>query len=306
MKTACIPPDIEQAIETLPAIAPISERLKLIKKMGESKDDLLATVRMDPVLTSKVLRLVNSAFYGLSEPVRSLEQALALLGAKTVQNLTLSTAVTGAMSFSYYGLRLTAETFWRHCLAVALGCQILADKKKVLAELDEFDFMAGLLHDIGKIVFIHAKPDLYKVVLTQSREWGVSLAFVEQAYFGCSHDMVGGLLARKWKFDPAVAQALALHHNPDAMGSSKLLALLVLVNTLCKRWALGDSGNPVKEEKADDLARDLGVGDDLIQETRSQLEQEMKKAMTFLQVQTEAASTTDAESDAPPTREASA
>jgi len=219
---------------------------------------------LDPVLTGKVIKLVNSSFYGVSERVRSLPQAVILLGVNTVKNLAVSTSLLSIVSVKEKNSPLSSEDSWKHCLASAVGCKLLARFLKVSPEDMGSYFVAGLLQDIGKILFIKISPEKYKKALEEFRRFGRSLAFSEMAHFGCSHTHAGGLFARKWRLDKDLVRAIESHHSPAESNSNLLSKAVTIINNLCKQYHFGESGDPLEEEIAVDLTNRLNISAEIL------------------------------------------
>ncbi len=278
-----IPGDILKAAEDMPAISPIMGKINEIsRQMDTSPKEMVKIIMLDPVLTGKVIKLVNSSFYGLPIRVKSLAQAVVLLGMNTVKNLAISTSLFSTIFIKEKISPLHPEEFWRHCLGTAVGCKFLARGLRVPAEILETFFVAGLLHDVGKILFIRTDPDRFNKALTESRRLGVSLSFAELAHFGCSHPQAGGVLAKKWKLEDSLVQVIESHHSPLNGELNSLMELVIVVNNLCKLLLVGESGSNVIEEAADDSAGRLGVTPELFSRTSDQLPSELEKAAEFL------------------------
>ncbi len=237
---------------------------------------------LDPVLTGKVIRLVNSSFYGLGQKVRSLSQAVLLLGINTVKNLAISTVMISALFTRGKGSPLNPEAFWRHCLGTAACCKYLARELQVPSVDQEAFFVAGLIHDIGKILLIKTDPARYEKALRESRRLGVSLAFAELSHFGCDHTHVGGLLARKWKLDDTMADVIEGHHDVPENRNARARALVTISNNLCKQWIIGDSGNSVIEEMSGDMSDEMGLDPQVLEQAANRLPGQLDKAEAFL------------------------
>ncbi|MFH1023019.1 MAG: HDOD domain-containing protein [Planctomycetota bacterium] len=284
-------PGIGDVIQDMPAVSPIVGKMTEIShEMDTSARDLVKIIMIDPVLTGKVLRLVNSSFYGLSQSVNSLAQAIVLLGVNTVKSMALSTAVVSTLFHEEEGFPLTPQEFWRHSLAVAVGAKLLAKERKVTsAELETY-FVAGLLHDIGKILFIRTEPARYRRAIEEAREFEVSLPFAEIALLGYNHCRAGRMLARHWKLDPTLSIVIERHHRPDTPPGNPLLEIVVVANAMAKRAGLGSAGNPVIEEWADGIAAREGISESVIAGAAEALPRELEKAEVFLKLAQEAPS----------------
>lgn len=278
-----IPVEIEKTVDEIPTFSPILGKVEqLSREMNTSPRDLIKVVMLDPVLTGKVIKLVNSSFYGLGQQVRSLSQAVLLLGINTVKNLAISTAMISTLFTRGKGSPLNPEAFWKHCLGTAVWCKFLAKSLMVPPDDHETFFVAGLIHDIGKILLIKTNPARYEKVLSESRRLGVALTFAELSHFGCDHTHVGGLLARKWKLNDTMADVIERHHCGPENRDGITRSLVTVSNNLCKQELIGDSGNSVIEEMAGDLSAQIGLNSDILEQAAGRLPGELNKAETFL------------------------
>lgn len=297
MKTAGVEvsAEIARAVDEMPAISPVVGKLEhLNREMNPSPKELVKVIMLDPVLTGKVIRLVNSSFYGLDRPVRSLAHAVVLLGMNTVKNLAVSTAVLGAVMQKEEKNAFDYLEFWRHCLGTAVACRLSAGRAGAPRRELETYFVAGLLHDIGKILLGRIAPRVYRAAVEEGRREEVSLVFAEAAHFGHTHTEAGGALARKWKLDAALTEAVERHHDvfsaPLVGEVESRTSVVRPVNTvrvaddLCRRRGIGASGNFVFDEAAEETAARLGLGDDDLAAVAARLPEELEKAAEFLQV----------------------
>lgn len=286
-----LPPHVEKALTKMPALSPIVAKLReLAASLDPSPRDLVQVILLDPVLAARVIQLVNSSFYGLASKVKTLAQAVVLLGMNTVKSLAVSTAVMGAAFLRERGSPLDPEEFWRHCLAVALGAKLLAKRKGVGPDQLESYFLAGLFHDLGKVVLIRAAPDKYKLAVERAQATGEPLGDKEQALVGCSHGQAGGELARRWQLDPAYVAAIERHHAADGGGADDpVVGLVLLANDLSKRRVgLGDAGNPRLDPRAEALAAEHALDATAQEAVLQALPAEMEKAADFLKIAREA------------------
>lgn len=278
-----IPREIEAAADSMPSVSPILGKInQMTHEMETSPRELVKIIMLDPTLTANVLKLVNSSFYGLLQRVTSLAQAVVLLGMNTVKNLAVSTALLSTVFMRDRRSPIPPEAFWRHCLATAIGCKLLARSRRMTAEALEMYFIGGMLHDIGKILFIRINPSQYSRAIQESHRLAVSLSFAELAHFGCTHTQAGELLARKWRLDNCLAEVIAQHHRQEGLETMPFTMVAAVANNLSKQAGAGESGNPVIEEYADDLARNSAIDNDLKLQICRQLPAELEKAAAFL------------------------
>jgi putative nucleotidyltransferase with HDIG domain len=187
--------------------------LRICNDPNTCANDLNRVISFDPVLTGRVLQLINSAYYSLPCKVNSLTRAIILLGINTVKNLVLSFAVFESFSKSDTFRVFSADSFWTHSLSVAAAAKLLSIQQGVqLAEREDY-FVAGLMHDIGKIPLNHLFPNEYRQAVELALGSGQATRFGEQAVIGVDHCEVGDIIARKWQLSPVLTAALGSHHD---------------------------------------------------------------------------------------------
>lgn len=197
-------------IETLPSLPSIVFRLQgLIGKHDVDFAEVADLIEHDPALTARLLKAANSAFFGVRMRIRTVEQALVLLGVHTVRNLLVVTSLHGTVRRFPVPLGFRLLRFWEHSLTTAVVSKVLSTRVPRLAGDDAF--VCGLLHDIGKVAMAAIFPDGRAAVLTPS---AFSDRDLERSVFGVDHVEVGVLLAEHWRLPPLVADAVRYHHEP--------------------------------------------------------------------------------------------
>ncbi|MBI4606150.1 MAG: HDOD domain-containing protein [Planctomycetes bacterium] len=219
-------------VPSLPAA--VQKLLKLSDKDSSPREfaDIVAT---DQGLTAKVLRLVNSAFYSLRTPISSLRHASSLLGTKTLKSMALSVSVMNLFNKSCAGF--DPFLFWKHSIAVAVGCQRLA--ARFLPAQEEDLYVVGLLHDAGVVLLAQHLAADYPYVLKLAAE-GRRLTEVEEQAFGISHAELGCTLATRWRLPGLVCECIRHHETADG-GRGALdpaVARAVDLVRLADEWAV--------------------------------------------------------------------
>src|SRR5687768_9703997 len=179
-------------------------------------DELAATIASDPALSSRILRAVNSTFYGLPQKVASVQQAVALLGIQAVRTLVLGFSLAGSVK------KKTATTnggfdhlaYWRRSMYAATAARLTAER--VLSNRVEECFVAALLMDLGSLLLDHLLGEEYGSVCQRARCHS-DLLLLETHAFGMTHAEAGGLLAQHWKLPEVIRIAIAAHHGPEAV-----------------------------------------------------------------------------------------
>lgn len=210
-------------LPTLPAIA--MEVNRMLQDDDVSIDSLCDTIEKDQAIVSKLLKLSNSAFFGLRFKVNTVREAAMLLGFSSVRNVVVSVSVLKAFCGikSIKGLNL--EDFWKHSISVAIIGKELA-KQSEIAQPDEA-FLGGLLHDIGKIIMIQHFPEEFSNVFEKVHVSNELFSQAEKDIQIAGHALIGGILAQKWKLPELMVHAIRYHDNPSISCSDYNLVLVV-------------------------------------------------------------------------------
>lgn len=210
---------IHRHINRMPSLSTtMTKVLQVCNNPRSSPNDLQRLISLDPVLTGKVLKLINSAYYSPSEPVTSLTRAMIIMGMNTVKNLALGTAVLaqfGKRKPSEHGGVFSMDTFWMHALSVAVTGKLLTLYSGGSPQDAEESFIAGLLHDMGKIPLSRCFAEDYDRLVLAAMEERAFIHPSEKEYFGLDHAQVGKILSENWRLGPAVIAAMTFHHRPD-------------------------------------------------------------------------------------------
>jgi putative nucleotidyltransferase with HDIG domain len=225
-------------IPTLPVVALKVNRM--LQDYDVSIDKLSKTMEKDQAIVSKILKLVNSAFYGFrSKTISSLSHAVIMLGFNAVRNATLSVSVINAFSGkkTFEGFDIT--DFWRHSVAVAVTGRYLAEQTRL--EPSENCFVAGLLHDIGKVVLSQYFQELFGQVLASVQENGLSFYETEKRILPVNHAQIGAHLTRKWQLPVILVDAIGYHHTIAESASNLNLLRITHVADIIVNNFKGDS-----------------------------------------------------------------
>ena len=197
-------------LPTLPTV--VAQVMVTLNQTSSSAKDLERLIANDQAIAAKLLKLANSAFYGLPGKVNSLGRAITLLGFNTVRSMVLTIGVVTKFSGASRNEYFNRGDFWEHSLSVALASKLLATKDPSVNS--EEAHIAGLLHDLGRIVFDFCKPVEFKDALKRVREQSVNARLAERESIGLSHDEIGSIVAVKWRFPEFIRESMAFHHEP--------------------------------------------------------------------------------------------
>ena len=211
--------------------------LKLIDVPDTTAAQIEQILRYDPGLTANLLKLANSAYFGLPCKVGSVRQAVVLLGWKRLIQLVMASCVNAVMGEPVPGYDLSAGELWRHSIAVSVAAEDLAKELKISAS--EEIFTAALLHDVGKLVLGgFVKEDIEKIEIEASR--GISFEVAEHIVLGSDHAEIGAQILKNWSFPTELVNAVRWHHNPDSAGKADTLVDIVhAANILCLMIGIG-------------------------------------------------------------------
>ncbi len=240
---AAIPDYILESVRSLPPLPAAVERLLALSREPEVDfRKVIQVIESDPALTARMLRAANSAFYGVSRRVQTVQQAIVLLGHEAVINLALGISVLNLKRNLLKQWPGDPSVFWRHTVTVALLARELA--RALRYPSSEEAFVAGLLHDIGKLVLLTHHGVVYAQALLAARQSPEPLHILERELFDVDHAVAGYALCLHWHLPDTLAQAVAEHHAEQPPATRTTAELVYEANELAKRLGLGDSGNP--------------------------------------------------------------
>jgi HD-like signal output (HDOD) protein len=252
-----------------------------------SANDLKRVISLDPVLTGRVLKLINSAYYTLGIPISSLTRAIIMLGVNTVKNLALSYTILGNIKGKSTCLSFSADEFWRHSLCVGVVAKLLATLKGVPVTGQEEFFVAGLLHDLGKLPLYMQFPEEYHRVCQNAHSGQKSLYRNETRFLGVDHGAVGGIIAKKWRLGSILVASLSYHHCPgDGPDNSReFVSIVALANQLALHLNIGNAGDHFTDSaKMKFLMGEVGVEWSILNDIQGSVPGEIERAKFFLEV----------------------
>ena len=234
---------IIKRIHDLPTLPLVYKRVSdLLRNPYTSASDIAAVIAEDQVITTKLLRLVNSAHYGFPEKVETITRAVSLVGMQAVKDLVLATTVMDLFHDHQLENWTTAE-FWRHSLGVAVTSSTLARTIGMSSESEEY-FVAGLIHDIGKVVWMeHFHVELYEV-LAEAHDKRLTMLEAEQKQLNFTHARAGRMLAKRWGLPDRMVESIAWHHEPRlAEKHPEFAAVVHVADCVANAMRFGSSGN---------------------------------------------------------------
>ena len=236
--------DIISMLDKVPQFSvTVSKVIQLSADPNSQPKEIIHAISLDPELTAKVLRLINSSYFGVAAKIVSLQRAVVMLGMNTIKNVAISTSVLSKIKLKSNFKWYSNSEFWEHSLACAVAAKMLSIKMGISAQQREEFFIAGLLHDIGKVIFLQYLSDDFSVIEDPEYSRGEIKSDLETREFGVNHAELGCMLAEKWKLPTVLVDAIAQHHHPVLQGddTDRVKAAVHLSNAACNNMGIGIS-----------------------------------------------------------------
>ncbi|MFO0839055.1 MAG: HDOD domain-containing protein [Phycisphaerae bacterium] len=260
-------PELQKALGRLTEISSLPEITTRIVQVVEdpksTAQDMHDIVKHDPALAAKILKVVNSAFYGLPAQIASLDRAIVMLGLSAVKNIALAASLSRMFRPGAISERFGAKDLWHHCIAVGVCARLLADSS---GGHSEEAFVAGLVHDLGLLVEYQLFPEQLKSVVEHCEHSPKDFCAVERECIGADHTMFGGALATKWKFPPGLRNAIAYHHNPSPLKPEfkRIVTAVHVADTICCQNQIGFYLTAQSQEVSDAALEIIGINADKV------------------------------------------
>lgn len=279
---------IQRYIKDMPSLpTSVAKVIEICDNPKTSPSDLTRVISLDPVLMGKLLKLINSVYYGVNQHITSLTRAIIMLGLNTVKNLALSTAILGNLSRAERsGGGVNRMEFWQHSLCVGVTAKLLAEKRGINHKSIEEYFIAGLLHDIGKIPMNQSIPADFLTIVETADEKKEPLFEIEYKMLGLNHCDVGFMIADIWKLEGAIRDVIVHHHNYlNYKGPHKdILFTVAAANFFVNVENLQFSGDVNPEPLDTIIFTTLDITNDIFSGISDSLIKEVEKAKIFLHV----------------------
>jgi HD-like signal output (HDOD) protein len=278
--------EAERYIHNMPSLpTSVLKVMEVCNDPHSEPADLSYVISLDPVLTGRVLKLVNSAYYSPAQDVPTLVRAIIRLGLNTVKNLALSSAILESLRRKGGGQAINMEAFWRHSLGVGVASKVLAKKRGIDSKLLEEYFTAGLLHDIGKIPLNTIASDAYAVTMKTAEQRRQSFIKMEDTLLGINHCICGSWIVDAWKLEGPVGDVIVYHHNCGAYGGPyrDLLYNVGLANYFIQQCGIGSAGDSYPALDPDTW-KVLGVSPDITRTLSETVTESIKRAQIFLRI----------------------
>ena len=251
----------QRFFEAIKQIGDLPTLPSVVQKIVETCNDPLSTIgdlekicTTDQALTSKILRLVNSSYFGLPQTVSSVSRAITFLGFNAVKSLALSLSVTNVFQDAGVAAGFDYKRFWIHSIGTAITARHIA--KGIFHPSPEEAFITGILHDTGKLIQRRYFAQLYSAIIRSMADESISYWQAEKKHSEFSHSLIGSILLDEWNLPVVVQAAVRYHHETEFAGEyGKIVSVINFADHLCHLWGMspmeedyGDSATPEGDE----------------------------------------------------------
>ncbi|MDR4505149.1 MAG: HDOD domain-containing protein [Candidatus Scalindua sp.] len=258
-------------IEELPPLPQsIPQILDITRNPDSSAHDLTKVFERDPTLAAGILKLANTAYYGFNRKISTISHAVVCLGFNTIRSIALTASTHGMLSNGIDAYHLEKGMLWQHSTACAICARMIAQHVKY-KDCEEA-YIAGLLHDIGKIILSSFAEEQYDEIIEKTMDNKTPYNVAELEVLGYDHPQIGGKIIEKWNLPPALVEAVQYHHQPEKAENNTILTYIVhLADAICDMLGIGlgsDGLMYIFEENTFDI---LGIGKEDVETFMSEL-----------------------------------
>ncbi len=254
---------VEEIIGTIKELPPFpsvaAQALKILEDPGAGVDDVIAIVEYDQSITANVLKICNSAYYGLTREVHSLREGLVLLGNAQLKNILLTGAAVKFLGQDNQGYDLARGDLWKHAVAAGILARIIS--RRVCGGEPASLFTAALLHDIGKVALNAFVHEYFEQIMALVDAGSHSFLEAETEIFGTNHAEIGSKIAESWDFPADIVAAIALHHKPeDAADDDPITRIIHLANVITLSVGIGVGADGLSCRGKEAVMKRFGLG----------------------------------------------
>ena len=248
-----------------------------INNQNKSMSDIAKVIREDPGLTARLLRIVNSAFYNFPSKIETISQAVTIVGTQQLSALALATSVMKMFKGLPQSL-VSMDSFWRHSIACGLAARMIGAFRRETKP--ERFFVAGMLHDIGRLIMYTKLTEPSREILDTAKQEGMLLYEAERQKLGFTHAVVGGILLQTWKLPTSLEEIVMYHHNPKAATRFPVeTAMVHVADIIVHSMGLGTSGELFVPPLDTDAWDKLGLSPSVLASIEEQVDRQYQDAI---------------------------
>lgn len=274
-----------EAITDLPTLSTVAQKImNEISNPSINAADIGVLIEQDPALAGKVLRLVNSAYYGFPKQIKSIQHAVVILGFSKIRTVVATTSVFDAFKAAKGRGILDMARFWQHSLGAAIAAKTTAEMFG-MGHIAEDAFVGGLLHDIGKIVMDRFLNPVYAPVLGHAADRDMLVVDAERDLLGLTHALVGEWLIEKWRLPPVIVHMVGDHHKPNQTTERRELVVAVYLGDIFARaLGVGSGGDEHVPPVDSVVAANFRLNEEFMQNIIPKIIRETIKARDFFKL----------------------
>jgi len=275
------PERLVKEAKTLSSLPTIYTRLnEAVSNPWSSNRDIAGIISEDAGLAARLLRIANSAFYGFPSKIDTITRAVTVIGTQQLRDLALATSVIN-MFADMPNEVVSMESFWQHSIACGVTARILASYRRE-PNVERF-FVAGLLHDVGRLIIYSKMPDIACQALEDSQSKNALLYEIEKEIMGFDHADVGGLLLRQWKIPENTVNAVAFHHKPSAIGEFQMdVSIVHIADIITNALQIGSSGEICVPSMDPNAWMQINLPKSILSPSISELKRQYDEAVKFV------------------------
>ncbi|NLK73519.1 MAG: HDOD domain-containing protein [Clostridiales bacterium] len=248
----------------------VTKIINLTDNPDSSIDDIEKEILMDSSLTARVLRMANSAYYGVQRKISTVSDAVILLGFQAVKSMVLSATVSKIMAKELPGYGFQRDALWKQSLAAAICARLIARKARY-SKPDQA-YIAGLLRDIGKVILDYYLTEQYKSIIEMVDSQNISFVEAEEKILGYNHGEIGAKIAEKWNLPQELVEAIAHHHDPEAeVINPKLVAITHVADAIVMMVGIHLGSDGLSYGFSSQAMEILGLDEFMLQDIMSEL-----------------------------------
>jgi len=276
--------EIVGAIKQIPPFPKVAQKvLQLIADPDVSTRDLAEVIKYDPTVTANVLKICNSAYFGLQRKISSLDEGLIFIGHDILKDIIITSSSTDFYKGNTgEGYQLEEGDLWKHSVAAGIMGKLLV--RYVKGVEPGAAYTAALLHDIGKLILSRFVADDFNKIILKVTQENCSFVEAEKESLGITHAELGGLILKQWEFSGDLIRAVAGHHDPDALSKEPLTALVCLSNVLVISLGIGVGADGLATKLQGEVLRSFGISNADLDLLMADLIGELEKAQELLQM----------------------